>query len=140
MVMSNAYVEACPDGWLLEALAGHPLDWLLFPCRSLWWHYHELAWQVIRQSGSFPADPSRTLFLPCGQCRTAQQSVLNARRDPQDNSVVSLSAAVIWRHYRIREACLPAPTGRISPEKFLEARHERLFWAGACKECNVIHW
>lgn len=130
-------VDACPVGWLLEALAGHRLDWLLFPRRSLRWRYHPRLWVILENATTLDG-----LQIPCDCFRTNRQPYPLEHLPKSDMiarfSVASLSAAVVRRHCLV--TARPVGIRRRIPPGPRTLCHECLFWAGPCSECGTIHW
>ena len=132
-------INACPIGWLLEALAGHPMDWLLFPRRSLRWRYYPRLWVILEDATTLEG-----LQIPCDCFRKTQRPFPLEHLPKSDNVVpfhtASLSAAVVWQRRVERRNGTPTSRGRIPPDRIRVICHECLFWAGACSECGTIHW
>ncbi len=129
--MSNCWVEACPVGWLLEALAGHPLGNLLFPRRSLRWVYCLSGWRTVTPADNFV--PFNSLLVPCVHPGRTQQP-------GQTYAKVCLAPATVWRRISTTESRPATPAGRVPPDRVQFTEQECLFWAGQCPECSVIYW
>ncbi len=136
---TSTTVDACPAGWLLEALAGHRLDGLLFPRRSLRWRYYPRLW-VILEDAKTPEGRQ----LPCDCFRTNRHPFPLGHLPKSDCDAfiqeVRLLAAVVWQRRVERRNGIPTSRGRIPPDRIRVVCHECLFWAGACSECGTIHW
>lgn len=133
-------IDACPAGWLLEALAGHRMDWVLFPRRSLRWLHHPEAWRIMEDATTLEG-----FQIPCDCFLETIQPYPPGHLPKSDNDgfgfpIANLSAAVLWRRCVERQDGITTRRGRTPPERIRVICHECLFWAGACGECGTIHW
>lgn len=144
-MIHNDYVRACPIGWLLEALAGHPPDRLLFPRSGLRWVYCPTLWlPVVHPDSTTPTCGSAPLAGIRQMCACRSRPPYPVGHLPKGDLIghfheASLSLAVVRRRCRVTEPRQPTPSGRRPPDRIRTPCHERAFWAGRCPECGVIY-